>query len=317
MEINIVSRKNQVGLQADVSIVTELLEKDGHSVSFHDFWQPPPRRFQVNLFIELLSYDWIKAGEKNLILPNPECFPEFLWRHLERTETILCKTKSSYLYSFQEWPGRKFVGFTSHDLYDAAIEKDYTSCLHIMGKSRMKGTEILLKAWEQYPNLPPLTIVSSLPDFYPAKGLPKGVEWIDRYLSAEELKKLMNTKGIHLCPSVAEGWGHYIHEGMSTKALVLTTQGPPMDEFVDESCGALIGLRKHDPCAFINRGIACFVSPKAIADTVLKVVGKTLPEKAIMGQRARERYLRNHQEFLQRFSEVFQSISQELGEFVP
>lgn len=317
MEINLVSRKNQVGLQADVAILTELLEKEGHYVHFHDIWQQPERTFQVNLFVELLSYDWIKAGKKNLILPNPECFPDFLSRHLEHTETILCKTRSSYLYSFQEWPKREFLGFTSRDLYDPSVEKDYTSCLHVMGKSRMKGTEILLKAWEQHPDLPPLTIVSSLPDFYPAKKMPKGVEWIDRYMEEEELKQLMNQKGLHLCPSIAEGWGHYIHEGMSTEAVVITTQGPPMNEFIDESCGALILLREHDPCALLNRGLACFVSPESIADAVRSVLSKTEQEKAALGKKARERYLNNHKAFCQRLTKTFQNLSQELGGSAP
>jgi hypothetical protein len=36
----------------------------------------------------------------------------------------------------------------------------------------------------------------------------------------KEIRRLRNVCGVHLCTSETEGWGHYLVEGMTAKALV-------------------------------------------------------------------------------------------------
>ena len=43
----------------------------------------------------------------------------------------------------------------------------------------------------------------------------------------------MNDHSIHLCPSIYEGWGHYLYEGLSTGALVYATKIPMFVEWID------------------------------------------------------------------------------------
>jgi glycosyltransferase involved in cell wall biosynthesis len=65
------------------------------------------------------------------------------------------------------------------------------------------------------------------------------VRLLSRITDAELLYE-MNAAQIHLCPSRAEGWGHYITEGLSVGALVIATDGSPMNEHVRPEHGILV-----------------------------------------------------------------------------
>ena len=50
----------------------------------------------------------------------------------------------------------------------------------------------------------------------------------------------MNTYTFHICPSLCEGFGHYISEGLSCGAVVITNNCAPMNELVNCNNGILI-----------------------------------------------------------------------------
>ena len=47
-----------------------------------------------------------------------------------------------------------------------------------------------------------------------------------------------------ICCSKAEGFGHFIQEAKASSSVVLTTGGPPMNEFVSNDDGFLIKYLK-------------------------------------------------------------------------
>ncbi|MEU2835374.1 glycosyltransferase [Streptomyces lavendulae] len=95
-------------------------------------------------------------------------------------------------------------------------------CLHLRGHSILKNTPAVLEAWRRNSDLPLLTVISQIDFPHP----PPGVTVLGR-LPFEELKQHINRHQIHVCPSRAEGWGHYITEGLSVGAAVITTDAPP------------------------------------------------------------------------------------------
>jgi glycosyltransferase involved in cell wall biosynthesis len=53
-------------------------------------------------------------------------------------------------------------------------------------------------------------------------------------LAPAQLRQLQTDTPVHICPSQSEGWGHTINEARAVGALVLTTDYPPMNEFVSK-----------------------------------------------------------------------------------
>ena len=68
----------------------------------------------------------------------------------------------------------------------------------------------------------------------------RNINYFAKYVDDDELRLVQNRHGVHLCPSEAEGFGHTLVEAMSCGAVVITTDGPPMNEMVTPDRGALV-----------------------------------------------------------------------------
>ena len=55
------------------------------------------------------------------------------------------------------------------------------------------------------------------------------LEIIGEFMERDKLEQFQNETEIHLCPSEAEGSGHYICETLSCGAIVVTVDGEPMN----------------------------------------------------------------------------------------
>jgi len=77
--------------------------------------------------------------------------------------------------------------------------------------------------------------------------VPPNVRLITDYITYEEIKRHLNSHGMHLCTSSSEGWGHYLVEAMSCQALIVTTDGPPMNEMISPNSGILVPWSHHEP----------------------------------------------------------------------
>lgn len=57
---------------------------------------------------------------------------------------------------------------------------------------------------------------------------------------------------VHICPSEIEGFGHIIAQGLAMGASVITTDFPPMNELVDNTCGWLVKCNEIEPMNLRN-----------------------------------------------------------------
>jgi glycosyltransferase involved in cell wall biosynthesis len=299
LTINLISWKNGVGLNQDVDILDSELTKLGHFVRFIDVRDLQPQlKADINIFIEVKDEFFFPFATLNYLLPNPE------WCHspaheLSQYDVILCKTKEAERIFKTLNPNTVFLGFTSKDRLDETISKDYKSPLHLAGASIQKGTDVLIKTWMGNPQFPTLFMIrhKSKPVDPPLSNF----FLISDYLTDSALKMFQNNCGLHICPSETEGFGHYIMEALSCGAVVVTTDAPPMNEFVlDKRC--LVGYHRTEPWRW---AMNYYVDPQKLENVIATLLSLPVEELKEIGRKNREFYLENDRMFKQRFAEIF------------
>ena len=188
-------------------------------------------------------------------------------------------------------------------MFDETTQKDYQSFFHLAGRSTLKGTETILKLWEKHPEWPLLTIVQCKENA--PQSAPENVRLITDYIPHEEIKQHLNTHGIHLCTSLSEGWGHYIVEAMSCKAVVITTDAPPMNELVTPATGIPVPYHHSEPR---HLGINFHIDPDKLEQNILQLLTMSPDKKAEYGQQARDWFLKNDTRFKQSLPNTLQKI---------
>ncbi len=185
---------------------------------------------------------------KNYLVPNQDWFRSQTEKVTLANEniTLLCKTRDA-LRAFSDIKERShYLGFTSLDRYKNQVRKDYRKCLHLAGKSEKKGTLTVIEAWKKHPEWPTLTLQTTVKSHIDLARNVTNIHLITSNKSGDDLLNLMNSHGVHICISEMEGFGHYIVEALSTGAIVVTTDGAPMNELVTLECGFLVNCVKAE-----------------------------------------------------------------------
>jgi hypothetical protein len=263
--VNLVSRDNGVGLTTDMDLLEGILTAAGHDVARVDWRISRMRSCAVAIFIELFNQRLLRYADATVGIFNLEWFlPQ--WRSgLRHIDQIWAKSREA-VNQFAAW-GLPAIhtGFAARDFYDPEVSRGLR-CLHVQGKSIYKGTPTVLEAWRRNPDLPPLTIVTQVPT-----SAPSGVRVVGR-LPIDELRYEMNRAAIHVCPSINEGWGHYIVEGLSTGATVVTTDASPMNEHVRPDYGFLVPCDDRPIRGRTRRSYSVFVEHVVTADKLAAAV---------------------------------------------
>lgn len=262
----------------------------------------------VQLFLEHIHPDALQYAELNVFIPNIEWCNTRDYSTLLQNPNILiiAKTQHALRVLRSVFKDRvAYIPWCSNDMYDPGVERS-DNWLHVKGVSRFKQTHVLLRTWLKHPEWPILHIVSNgdsdkngfLEIPVPAK-ISDNIFLHQRTLSHDELKTLMNACAFHICPSIVEGFGHYIHEGMSTGATVVTTNGCPMNEIVShEWC--LIDSSDTIP---IRLGTGFYVNESSIERCVHAILQNDIKSES------RTEWEERLKEFETRINEYLMSIS--------
>ena len=290
MLIQLVSRDNGAGLSTDLQLLGDLLTEQGHEVGHTPWRSPSMRPCDVVIFLELFNPLFLRWATASVGVFNLEWFPNRWRHHLPGFTQLWAKSVEAYdIYRALNLPQATYTGFLTRDLYDPAVSRE-PRVLHLQGHSKLKNTDAVLDAWRRYPDLPPLTIITMQTMRHPPPG---GVTVLNR-VDHDQLVYELNRHEIHLCPSRAEGWGHYIVEGMACGATVVTTDASPMSEHVQPGRGFLI------PSTLMESGyLAPFhtVDPGDVEDGVWRAAHLTAQERAEVGKLAREHTLTRNEQF--------------------
>lgn len=307
-DVLVVARANNYGLTRDTAILQRALTEAGLRVDHAATGDRGlfetligRRRADIILHVERIHRRWLGAGRENWLIPNQERFPRRHLKRLAHIDRVLAKTRHAETI-FNEAGARSCIysGFTSEDRFDAAVEKDWLRFFHLAGGNTLKGTDDLLRLWAAHPEWPEL-VLRQKPGDAP-ESLPENVTLHARYLGDAELRSLQNACGIHLCPSQSEGWGHHILEAMSTGAVTLTTDAPPMNEIVTPNSGVLVPTTHWQPR---HLGRRYFVDTAALERTIEELIAMPPDAKARLGEAAKERFRLIDDAFRKRLTELF------------
>jgi glycosyltransferase involved in cell wall biosynthesis len=298
----ILGRSNGVGLDRDAALLAAALAGCGVAARC-----PKPGslrallskgfRADMAFHLERVTPLWKRKAGRHFLIPNQERFPRRQLGRLGMIDHILCKSRHAVEAFSEHHPSVHFIGFTSEDRRDDAVVPDYGRFFHLAGRSTLKNTGLLLALWERHPEWPRLTLVQH-PDNAPP-SVPPNVDLVSRYLPDEELRGLQNSCGIHLCPSLSEGWGHYIVEAMSCAAVTLTTAAPPMDELVTAERGVLVPYHRSEPR---HLGVNFHADPEALETAILRLIMMPDGEKRALGLAGRRWFEENARSFAGRLA---------------
>lgn len=313
--INLLTRST-IGLTADVRLIESTLQKGGINtttffprgrnidllgtrLTLHlaNFFRP---RSTANIFVEQIMPGWLSLARENFFIPNQEwCRPETV-ALLKNIDFVLCKTR--YAEGIFQGLGHNaaYIGFTSEDRLRENVKKNYNKFLHVAGRSLQKGTVTLSQVWARHPEWPVLTIITKNPQLVHRNGA-SNIHVITDMLTDDSVASIQNEYGIHLCPSEAEGFGHYIGEALGCGAIVITTDAPPMNELVTRDRGVLVPFSKQAPQSL---GVNFYVDDEALEAAIEKVLTLTTSEKKSLSDAGRSWFLKNKTDFERRFPTV-------------
>jgi hypothetical protein len=269
LRVNIIGKSNGVGLARDIDLLVSAFHAAGHQadVTIIDAVQAKRRRsplaqfaararlawgdaeararasgVDINVMLEHVWLQYLSTAPINVAVPNPEWFDSHDRRFVTDVDNVWAKT--NYTYDLFRALGCKstFIGFDSEDRYEPVVAKQRTY-FHLAGKSTMKGTDRLVRLWQQHPEWPQLILVQHQDGGAPPPAAPN-IDARVGYFSEAELRRLQNESLFHLCLSLTEGWGHYIAEAMSVGAVTLTVDARPMNELVGADRGVLVSYRR-------------------------------------------------------------------------
>ncbi|MCD7098385.1 glycosyltransferase [Stenotrophomonas sp. MMGLT7] len=315
--IRIISRDNGVGLSRDMLLVAQAARRiPGVEVELLGFQGGNARnrlreagmrvaalwrgRADVQIFLERIYQRCLPAGRSNLLIPNPEWFLPKWQELLPRFDGVLCKTVEAQATFARLGCAAHYVGFTSEDRHLPGVRRQ-RRFFHLAGRSSAKNTDLLLRLWARHPEWPQLTVVQSV-----KKSVPRhlaNVLQLSGHVPDDALRRLQNEHLFHLCPSRAEGFGHYIVEGLGVGAIVLTTDGAPMNELVGQDRGVLIATAGHAP---ENLGVRYEVAEAAIERAVMRALSLDAQAQARISAAARAFFLQQQASFHERFAQVVQ-----------
>ncbi|WP_158880869.1 glycosyltransferase [Rhodanobacter sp. L36] len=250
--VQLIGRDNGAGLSRDMVLLADALRSVGvpsttaalaHRGRLLEAWtrwrltgRAP--RFDLNVMLERVRPEFLRAARHNVLIPNPEYFRAQDRAALSRIDAVWVKTRhAATIFRALDMPVR-YIGFTSPDRRTENVPRRH-AFFHGPGRSGNKGTQALLELWAANPAWPMLTVAwrrrqhGALPEA-------SNVRLIRDHIDDDTYRRLQNEHRFHLCPSQTEGYGHYIAEAMSCSAVVVTLDAEPMNELVAPNRGVLV-----------------------------------------------------------------------------
>jgi hypothetical protein len=320
LKLRLIGKSNGVGLSRDLELLGAALGACGCEVTQHACERRDRQRrrslltrvamraarlrgpvarpsFDANIMLEHIWPQFVRQAHCNVLVPNPEWTDRRDLAMLRIADRVWAKTALAEELFAARGSRCLRIGFDSDDRLQPGVER-LPYFLHLAGRSPLKGTQRLLALWQRHPEWPRLTLVQDQPAGHVgAQTAAANIVHERGFLSAEELRTLQNSHRFHLCLSEAEGWGHYIAEAMSVRAVTFTSDAPPMNELIGAERGVLVAAplgERHNLVRLAHFDAA------ALESAIARVLTLSAAQLDAIGEAARHWFLHNKLGFVAR-----------------
>lgn len=321
--VNIIANNNQYGLTNDAIIFVRELQNLMGSDRFQVRSLPPfateSSKVDINVFFEIPNPLLCHFAKINILIPNNEWFFKTWTPYLEWFDYIFCKTETAFnLFTSlvnNEWIIKTQIvktGWTSLDRWDSVQHQPndkYRKYVHIMGCSPFKGTIDMVNNWKDH--WPELNIyynhqkLDVLKKISTEKSQQTNIVWNKNRLKDEELKRVMNSSGVHLCLSEAEGFGHYLNEARSCQSLVVSVDSDPMNTF----CSHVIEIDTQKTVEFPHTlGRRVYMSNNDFNTKMESLFNEPVDNLSKIGSNQRINYLNDQKQFRSVLSKTWKRV---------
>jgi hypothetical protein len=231
MEFKFLTYNNRAGIVADAMLLQELvynnLTQNADMLFTDDFVANPYAQSSckdsIGIWIQNPCYGMLDKFKKNVWFINEEWSSVDDLKHIDMFDYVVCKSKFAQDLLGKYRSDVICLPLLSYDYYDPNIART-EKFLHFNGKAIQKNTELVMK------QTLPITVVDLTQRF---SDVTPNFNYITYYMIRRQVKKLLNSHTVHLCPSMYESWGHYLFEGLSTGAEVVCSNIPAFTEHLD------------------------------------------------------------------------------------
>ena len=305
-------RQDTQGLRADVRTYAQFFQAHTIVVVPLDIKNVEDvKAVEISIHLEYINPAYAKRSRINFLMVNHEYFGlratrAFIAKQMDLADGVLLKTRVAGLSLRRSgFNGRlHYTRHTSPVPHSLGTRMDFNRLLHFAGRSNWKQTDAIMRAWLACVpgKLPPICIVchstclESIRRYVKRNDLARlksrGVTLIKVPVSDADMWTLKSTHGIHLCPSIVEGYGHYINEARGLGALVVTVDAPPMNELIGPESGVLVPCDRlvPKPQSDALPVDMCILDPGSVRSAVERVFRMTTNERAALGKAARKNY---------------------------
>ncbi|CAK4406830.1 unnamed protein product [Aphanomyces euteiches] len=272
--------------------------------------------------------DWPKT-KKLYVMPNIEMgqlqAPEYWSADAILCKTAICARRSTKWFKQNGNPRKARVFYTRHSSSDIAtlakwrsgekVVKNFSNMVfaHASGGSPFKGTQAVFGCWMSRPDFPPLKVVIDKGRYNDAhkeqwdKQVQESNGRVQVHvdgMDSQQYGTLLADTSYMLCPSTMEGYGHYLNQARAAGAFIVTTDLPPMNEFINPESGALVrvtrrthpdmllsgGFQGKHPLIEDEGGLIGDFFEKDLCDAVDRMLKLSVAEREAMAARSRKQY---------------------------
>lgn len=316
LRCQLIARDNGAGLSRDLPLLADALQHAGcqthitglpHRGRFAEWltrWQfaRKPPAFDVNVMFERIRPEFRRAAQRNVLIPNPEYFRPQDMTALQSMDAVWVKTRHAEQLFLALGVNTRYVGFNSPDRLDSSVPRR-AAFFHGPGRSANKGTHALMQLWAKHPEWPTLTVAWRRKRV-DVGALPTNITVIRDHISDVDYRRLQNEHRFHVCPSQTEGYGHYLVEAMSCRAVVITLDAAPMNELVTADRGLLVAAQaigKQDLSTLYG------FTDEAMTQAIEHCLAMDANSAEQLGHAARDWYESNRAELPQRLQEALRA----------